>query len=71
MADCLQLYKPFSHTTFYGMWEHVRRQQSVSSYFLNGLPSFMTSTVLEHIVVEYRQYPMYVILLSLKQWFNY
>ncbi|KAL2119313.1 hypothetical protein VTJ04DRAFT_6273 [Mycothermus thermophilus] len=58
MRQRILLYKPFSHTTFYGMWEHVRRQQSVSSYFLNGLPSFMTSTVLEHIVVEYRQYPI-------------
>ncbi|KAL1838614.1 hypothetical protein VTJ49DRAFT_2482 [Mycothermus thermophilus] len=60
MRQRILLYKPFSQTTFYGMFQLVWRQQSLSSYLLNGLPSFLTSSILEQFVVaEYKKdYPI-------------
>ena len=47
----LQLYKPYSQTTFYGMFQLAWSQQSLASYFLGGLPSFLASTLLEQLTV--------------------
>lgn len=54
-----QLYKPYSQTTFYGMFKLAWRQQSLSSYFFGGLPSFLASTILEQLAVPgSKKYPM-------------
>ncbi|AEO62683.1 uncharacterized protein THITE_2041768 [Thermothielavioides terrestris NRRL 8126] len=49
MRQRILLYKPYSHTSFYGMFQLARSQQSLSSYFFGGLPSFLASTVLEQL----------------------
>ncbi|KAL2266418.1 hypothetical protein VTJ83DRAFT_5770 [Remersonia thermophila] len=51
MRQRILLYKPFSQTTFYGMFPLVWRRQSLASYLLSGLPSFLTSTLLDQFVV--------------------
>ncbi|SPQ21824.1 9f078a80-ceb8-436b-9432-6c194b713432 [Thermothielavioides terrestris] len=59
MRQRILLYKPYSHTSFYGMFQLARSQQSLSSYFFGGLPSFLASTVLEQLAVPgSREYPM-------------
>jgi hypothetical protein len=43
------------------MFQLAWSQQSLTSYFFGGLPSFLTSTILEQLtVLESRKYPMYV-----------
>lgn len=61
-----QLYKPFSQTTFYGMFKLALSQQSLTSYFLGGLPSFVASTALEQVGIPgSKEYPVYVDFLAL------
>ncbi|KAH6636975.1 hypothetical protein F5144DRAFT_620093 [Chaetomium tenue] len=49
MRQRILLYKPYSQTTFYGMFQLAWSQQSVGSYFFGGLPSFLASTLLEQL----------------------
>ncbi|KAG7288886.1 hypothetical protein NEMBOFW57_005246 [Staphylotrichum longicolle] len=59
MRQRILLYKPYSQTTFYGMFKLAWSQQSLSSYFFGGLPSFLASTILEQLAVPgSRKYPM-------------
>ncbi|KAJ4306416.1 hypothetical protein N0V88_001217 [Collariella sp. IMI 366227] len=58
MRQRILLYKPYSQTNFYGMFELLRSQQSISSYFFNGLPTFMASTILEQLALpEFKKRP--------------
>ncbi|KAL2134240.1 hypothetical protein VTI74DRAFT_673 [Chaetomium olivicolor] len=58
MRQRILLYKPYSQTTFYGMFELVRSQQSLTSYFFNGLPTFLASTLLEQLApIEFKRRP--------------
>ena len=47
------------------MFGLVWKQQSISSYFFGGLPSFLASTILEQLAVPgSKKYPVYVASLS-------
>ncbi|KAK4127781.1 hypothetical protein N657DRAFT_612787 [Parathielavia appendiculata] len=53
------LYKQYSQTTFYGMFQLTGSRQSLASYFFGGLPSFVASNLLEQLsLVKARKYPM-------------
>ncbi|KXX73219.1 hypothetical protein MMYC01_205132 [Madurella mycetomatis] len=59
MRQRILLYKGYSQVTFNGMFRLVWNQQSLASYFLAGLPSFLASTVLEQLAVPgSRKYPV-------------
>jgi hypothetical protein len=50
------------------MFQLAWQEQSLSSYFFGGLPSFVASTVLEQLAApDYKKYPMYGIFLTLIQ----
>ncbi|KAK4157630.1 hypothetical protein C8A00DRAFT_29476 [Chaetomidium leptoderma] len=51
MRQRILLYKPYSQTTFYGMFQLAWSQQSLASFLFGGLPSFLASTVLEQLAV--------------------
>ncbi|KAK4137476.1 hypothetical protein BT67DRAFT_414835, partial [Trichocladium antarcticum] len=58
MRQRILLYKEYSQATFHGMFGLVWRQQSISSYFFGGLPSFLASTILEQLAVPgSKKYP--------------
>ncbi|GAB1314190.1 ER-bound oxygenase mpaB/mpaB'/Rubber oxygenase catalytic domain-containing protein [Madurella fahalii] len=59
MRQRILLYKEYSQVTFHGMFRLVWNQQSLASYFLAGLPSFLASTVLEQLAIPgSRKYPV-------------
>ncbi|KAL2179098.1 uncharacterized protein P884DRAFT_239682 [Thermothelomyces heterothallicus CBS 202.75] len=49
MRQRILLYKPYSQTTFYGMFRMAWSRQSLGPYLFGGLPSFLVSTLLEQL----------------------
>jgi hypothetical protein len=47
-----QLYKPYSHTTFFGMFQLAWSQHSPASDLLAGLPSFVASGMVDQFVSQ-------------------
>ncbi|KAK4239651.1 hypothetical protein C8A03DRAFT_13972 [Achaetomium macrosporum] len=51
MRQRILLYKPYSQTTFYGMFQLAWTQHSLASDLFAGLPSFVASTIVDQLVV--------------------
>ncbi|KAL2157614.1 hypothetical protein VTH06DRAFT_5993 [Thermothelomyces fergusii] len=49
MRQRILLYKPYSQTTFYGMFRMAWSRPSLGPYLFGGLPSFLVSTLLEQL----------------------
>ncbi|KAK3308800.1 uncharacterized protein B0T15DRAFT_118935 [Chaetomium strumarium] len=52
MRQRILLYKPYSQTTFYGMFQLAWSQHSPASDLLAGLPSFVASTIVDQLAAQ-------------------